>query len=500
MIRKTLAMSAYRKFAKDAGIVGISEIAMKLKPILFLPIITNALGPSDYGVYVTLLATTTFVVAFSTLGLNNGLVRFLAAERDKKTISTGYSSSAFVAFILSCTVAAVISLSAGFLANTVFGAPDRADVIQVGAWYLPLEALFGLATAFFLTRQRMLLLSGIRLLDTFVPVAFAILLLLNGYGLYAVVLSMVAVRAVLVAAEILIILRLVGISMPRLSIAWSYMRFGLPLVLAMISYTFLNVGDRYIIGLFLGATSVGIYTVSYTLGSALSIIMAPLSMALLAPITKSHDEGRPKEVSTYLSYSLRYYLMFAIPATVGVSVLSIPIITSLATEAFLVGSYGITALVAISTLFYCLFTIYSNVFFLLKRTRNFVTLMAAAAAVNLSLDVLLIPRIGIIGPAFATLAAFSMLFVGAFLMTRKHIKIDVDFGFLVKCVLASLVIGLLAYFLRPTGWINLAMAVALCVAAYFALLFAMRAFKPHEVHFFKSFLRGKENDLGMSVD
>jgi O-antigen/teichoic acid export membrane protein len=482
-------MSAYKKFAKNAGIVGISEIAMKLKPILFLPVITNALGPSDYGVYVTLLATTTFIVAFSTLGINNGLVRFLAAERDKKTISTGYSSSAFVAFILSCAVAAVISLSAGFLANTVFGAPNRASVIQVGAWYLPLEALFGLATAFFLVRQRMLLLSGVRLLDTFVPVSFAVILLLNGHGLYAVVLSMVAVRAALVAAEILIIIRLVGISMPHLGVAWSYMRFGLPLVMAMISYAFLNVGDRYIIGLFLGATSVGIYTVSYTLGSALSIIMAPLTTALLAPLTKSHDEGRPREVSTYLSYSLRYYLMFAIPATVGVSVLSSPIIASLATQEFLVGSYGITALVAFSTLFYCLFSIYSNIFFLLKRTRNFVILMVVAAAVNLSLDVLLIPRIGIIGPAFATLAAFSMLFAGAFLMTRKHIKVDIDLRFLAKCVLASLAIGLLAYFLRPTGWIKVALSVALCVAVYFALLFSMRAFRPHEVRFFKSFLR-----------
>jgi len=482
-------MSIYKKFVKNVGIVTISEIVMKLKPILFLPIITNALGASDYGVYSSIFATIAFLMMFSTLGVDNGFVRFLASEKDKEKVSLGFSSASLVIFSLSCVVALIMFIFAGTLANTVFGAPDRVPVIQAGSLYLPLIALFNITLNFFLVRQKMLTLSLFRILSTFLPVSFAALLLIQGHGLFAVICAIVAVQAALDVIAVLAIVRSIGVRMPKVSVVWPYMKFGIPLIASGVASVVLNLGDRYVIGALMGAASVGIYSVAYTLGSAISILLSPIILALLAPASKSHDEGRLDEVNKYLNYSLRYYLMLSIPAAVGVSVLSTQIIYSLTTAEFLVGSAGVTAIIAISTVFYGVFSIYSFSFYLAKKLKNTVILLAAAASANIALNLLLVPVMGLLGASLATLICFLTLFLACVAMTRKYIHITLDYTFFAKCILAALSMGALIYYLQPIGWVQITGSIAVGIAVYFGLLAAFKAFKKNELAFLKGVLR-----------
>lgn len=482
-------MSIYRRFAKNVGIVAVSEIVMKLKPILFLPIITNALGASDYGVYTSIFVTVAFLTTFSTLGVDNGFVRFLAAEKDKEKVSSGFSSSSVVIFGLSCVVALAMFIFAGTLANTVFGSPDRIAAIQAGSFYLPLSALFSITLNFFLIRQKMLTLSLFRILSTFLPISLATIFILQGHGLFAVILAIVAVQGALDLAALLVITRSIGVRMPKVSVVWPYMKFGIPLIAGGVAGVVLNIGDRYVIGALMGAASVGVYSVAYTLGSAIALILSPINTALLAPVTKSHDEGRSHEVNKYLYYSVRYYLMLSIPAAVGVSILSASLISSLSTAEFLSGSFGVTAIIAVSTVFYGLFSIYAYGFYLAKKIKNTVLLMVVAGAANIGLNLLLVPIMGLVGASLATLICFFALFAACVVMTRRYISIPLDYTFFAKCVVAALLMGALVYYLKPAGWMQIIGSVAVGTLAYFGLLIAFRAFKKNELAFFKNFLK-----------
>lgn len=482
-------MSIYKRFVKNIGIVAVSEIVMKVRPILFLPIITSALGPSDYGVYASIFATVAFLMTFSTLGVDNGFVRFLASEKDEKKVSLGFSSSAFIIFGLSCVVAFGMFIFAGTLANTVFGMTNRIAAIQVGALYLPLSALFNIILDFFLIRQKMLTLSIFRILSTFLPISLAAVFIAQGHGLFAVICAIVAVQGALDAIAFLGIVKSIGVHMPKVSVVWPYMKFGIPLIAGSVANVVLNIGDRYVVGAMMGAASVGVYSVAYTLGSAIAITLSPVTLALLAPITKSHDEGRSHEVNRYLCYSVKYYLMLSIPAAVGVSILSTSLIHSLATTDFLAGSFGVTAVVAISTVFYGLFSIYTYGFYLTKKIKTSVLLMVWAAIANIGLNLVLVPTMGLFGASLATLICFFALFVASVAMTQKYICIALDYVFFAKCVVAALLMGLIVYYLRPTGWVHILISVAIGAAVYFGLLFALKAFKKNELEFFKSFLK-----------
>jgi len=484
-------MSIYKRFAKDIGIVAVSEIIVKFRPIIFLPIITAFLSVSDYGIYTTLLVTIAFLTPFSSLGARFGIIRLLSAESDKKKVSEGIFSVSFFTLALSLGLSAVMFFLAGFLADTVFGDPNSALIIQIGSLLVPLQALLDNSTAFFLMKQRMFICSIFNTLEAFLPIAFGTLVLLLGGGLAEFVLASVISTTAVVIASYVVIARWTGPSLPRLNRVWPYLKFGSPLVAGKFSSTLLNIGDRYVIGLLMGATYVGIYSVAYTIGSTVMMFLGPISTALLAPISKSYDGQRHDEVQRFMHHSIRYFLMFSIPAAVGLSILSPSLTQSLANSNFLEGAFGITALVAFASIFYGLFLLDSTIFYLIKHTYSTSALLIVASIANIAMNVLLIPPMGIFGSALATLISFIGLFFASYFFSRKRIKISFDLVFILKSTLAALMMGVLVYYLNPIGWVRILITSAIGAVVYFGLLFLMKGLTESEIMLFFTFLRKK---------
>jgi O-antigen/teichoic acid export membrane protein len=486
-------MDIYRKFTKDVGLVAVTEIITKLKPLIFLPIITKALGTSDYGVYTTLFTTILFLMPISSLGLNFSVVRLLASETDKKKIKEVMSSVLFVSLAVSGLVSLLLFLSSEVLANTVFGEPGSAGIIQAGAILVLLQTVFTNANSYFRMRQRMLAFSMFKLIEVFAPVILAIIFLLQGHGLLHVVYSFVAVDLAISAVLLFIIIRGVGISFPRLYLLRPYISFGTPMVLSSISSKILHLGDRYIIALFMGAASVGVYAVSYTVGDLVLMLLAPITLSLMAPLSKAHDSGMSQQVSTYLGYSVRYFLMIAIPAAVGISLLSVSVVRSLATPDFIENTLLITSLIAFANIAFGLYHIVSRKLLLVKRTQIMALMLASIAVANLGLNLFLVPMMGTAGAALSTLACFIALLLMTSLASRSSgIKIPVDYVFISKCIFSAAVMGVTISYMHPKGWLMIALVSLIGMGIYFSLLFLLKAFRKNELRFFKGFITKAE--------
>lgn len=483
-------MTIYHKFTKDVGIVAISEIVIKFRPIIFLPILTAFLTTSEYGVYASLLVTVSFLLPFGTLGIDSGIIRFLAAEKEKRNISRGFITIFLFASLSTVFIAFLLFLSADLMAKTVFGSPDSVNVIKIASLWVPLQALLGICITFFQMRQKMHIYSVINLANGFLPVMLGAVFLYSGYGLLEFVWSFVIVQTILILIAITAILKDVGISKPNFSLINPYLKFGLPLVLAAFSGSVLNVGDRYVVGLMMGAAAVGIYSVAYTIGSTVTTVLSPISVALLSPASKSYDAGRHNEVKNYLNYSIRYFLMLAIPAAVGLSILSKPLTSSLTNENFLLGSFGVTATIALSTIFYCLFNINSIVLYLEKKVILTVKLLAFFGLLNVLLNIPLVMYFGLFGSALATLVCFIGLFVTSFVLIRGYITPKFDLIFMAKCILSSAIMGLLLYCINPSGWTMILSSIALSAVIYLGVLFCLRSFTRKEISFFRGVFRG----------
>jgi O-antigen/teichoic acid export membrane protein len=108
-----------------------------------------------------------------------------------------------------------------------------------------------------------------------------------------------------------------------------------------------------------------------------------------------------------------------------------------------------------------------------------------AAVMNLGLNFVFIPYFGIIGAAGTTLIAYSFAFILMTYYSFKYIKFDIDFRFILKSVIASVVMSLVIIRWSPVGLLNVLIVIGVCAVVYAAIIMIFKGVKKDEFAFFR---------------
>ena len=270
-----------------------------------------------------------------------------------------------------------------------------------------------------------------------------------------------------------------------------YLSFSLPTIPASISAWVVASSDRYVISYFLGATSVGIYSAGYGIGSIILMAATVLGFVLPPTLSKLYDEGRMEEVKTHLRYSLKYLLAATIPFVFGAAILAEPVLRIFTTPEIASKGYFVVPLVALSTLFITAYMPISHIIVLRKKTRIIGTIWVVCALVNLGLNVLVVPRFGILGAAITTLIAYGLALGLTTYYSFKEFRFPIDWRFIAKSLIASGAMSAAIWAIAPQGTLATALTVLAGTAIYGTVLLLLRGFTKEEFNFFKKlFQRG----------
>jgi O-antigen/teichoic acid export membrane protein len=239
--------------------------------------------------------------------------------------------------------------------------------------------------------------------------------------------------------------------------------------------------DRYIIAYFLGTTSVGIYSAAYALGTIPLIFAAVLGIVLAPTLSKLYDEGRMSEVKIYLSYSLKYFLALAIPFVFGAAILGKPVLGLFSTVEIASQGYFVVPMVALGVLLYGAFAVIYHTLVLVKKTRILGVIWIIAALVNLGLNIMVVPYLGIMGAALACLIAYSLVLGMGSYYSFRELTFDIDWRFIIKSLIASAIMALVIWIISN---LNVIITVLVGVAVYGVGLFLLKGFKREEIAFF----------------
>ncbi len=229
-----------------------------------------------------------------------------------------------------------------------------------------------------------------------------------------------------------------------------------------------------------------------------------IATVILPNLSRHHASANTERFSQTLDWSLRFVALFGIPAMAGLMVLSQPIIALLFMRGeftqndVLMVSYS---LIAYSTglLSYMLIKVLAPGFYARQDIKTPVRIGIIAMVANMAFNLMLAPFLSYVGLALATAMSASL---NAYLLYRG-LKLAGVYQlsktsrvFLLKLVIASLVMAALLYWQTPTltAWVQLSFAAqlgrlsALCglaVTGYFALLWLLgvrlRHFKANSV-------------------
>ncbi len=483
-------MVSYQKFARDVGFIGTVQVLTSLGSFFLLPIITKTLGTYDYGIWAQVNITVSLMSPLAIMGLSMGFVRFLSSETEKKVIKEAVYSILFFVTITGLLASLLVYIFAEPLATYGFKDPSATYFIQAGSFLIILNVIESVSLLYFRVFRQIERFSYLTLFETFVKLFLILVLLKMGYGLIGVIVATLIVQGFIFLISIVTVVSQIGFVIPRFTHMKEYLQFSLPLTPTALIRWVTESSDRYLVTYFLGLQSVGIYSAACSIGNLIQLLVSPLQLILLPEISKLFDENKIDQVRTYMSHSLRYFLLITIPAVFGISALAKPLLGVFTTEDFLSGWFVIP-IIALSGLLAGIFQIFVNIIFLVKETKYITYINIVAAASNVLLNLLLIPSKGIYGgisgAALSTLISYFLMIVLCIHVSMKHFVFNFYFYDVIKSIFSSLAMYLFVSHFTISNVYELFGVAGMGAFIYVFLMFIIGGFSKQEISLVKKF-------------
>lgn len=374
-----------------------------LRGLIILPLVTKLLSPEDYGLWAQLGVASALLTMIATAGMDSASLRYLAGERGSE------KDGAFTAIWLTALglaavlgvgcIAAAPLLPAGearfatmMLAALLLGlVAERAALTQVRR----LERYWDFAASLALLAAIDVLSIGAALLAS-LGVAGAVL----SWGLF----KLLACAGILVYSQ----LRYRALAAPRFQQLGRMLRFGLPLIVVATLFWMLNLSDRFLIGWFLGLRDVAFYSASYAIGGLAALPFWPVFVIAVPRASGLWEDGRRAEGSMTLWTRLEWSVWLAMPV-LGALLLFAPAILARLTRPEYAEAALSAGIVAVAMCVQQVSGFAETELTLYRHSRALPPIYAAAAFTNVAANLLLLPRLGYVGAAVATLAGMIVL-------------------------------------------------------------------------------------------
>ena len=479
-------MSEYVRFIQRIGLVGLTNILISLSSLIFIPIITKSFTTAEYGMWAQVNTTIALVPNIANLGLPYTMVRFLSAEKDKEKIKDSFYPMISLTFISTIIICLLFLIFGNTIANALFNGSMQVLYITTAISFFACMNL--MLISFFRTFQQMKRYSLFLVLQSYIGVFVSIYLTYAGYNIETVVLGLLTGYVAVFIMMAFLIVKYLGIGIGKWSNLKEQLAFALPTIPSNVSSWVVDSSDKYVIGILIGSVAVGCYSPGYALGSILLMFLSPFAVLLPAVLPEHYEKGDIREVDKYLSYSMKYYLLLTVPAAVGMSVLSKPLLYIITTPEIALGGYMVTPFVCLGAIFMGMYGITNNILILEKNTMILGKLWIVVAISNIVLNLLLVPYLNILGAAIATLICYILAFAVTAIASKKTMRLPFNMKELLKIVVAASLMGIAVYLMHPIGIINVLISIIAGVIIYFAIIFILKAVTIKEIAIFKDLL------------
>jgi O-antigen/teichoic acid export membrane protein len=468
------------RLLKDVVVVGAADLLKTLSALIVIPIIAKWLGAEAYGIWVQVRVSAAFLSSLGLLGLNRAMLRFMSGEERRAALTEQFHTVLW-AGLVSCAVVAVLLVAFDTrAAHAIFSEPGLTVFVTMTAVLLLLEAIDSVLLAYLRATRQMTLHAAflaVELIGELVVVGSLAIVQMN---IVSILLGVVVWRTFMVLLKLGRVWLQIGVRRPRAAMLPRYLAFGLPLLLSSVAYFVVNYGDRYLINSFMGIEAVGIYAVAYAVGSLPIVLCTPIDYVLYPAIASCWNRGDEAGVERHIGSSFKWMSLLLMPILAGLLVLLNPIMNLVASPEFLSAAPA-ARVVALAFAVFSLGVLGERILTLANRPRFVSALYCFLAVVNVSLNLVLIPRWGVLGAALATLAAFAVYAAITFWASRQYCRFPVPIGALLKGAVAAAAAGVVAAMLGDNQIWKLGSAVIAGAVVYGTALVALGAVRLHEL-------------------
>lgn len=323
-----------RQFSSDinlklGAVLGYVNYAVQMVvQLLYVPIMLRLLGQNEYGVY-QLVASVISYLSLLQFGFGGSYLRFYSqckGNREKESELNGTFLLIFCFFALLVALAGTILTinSEWFLGNKLSVAEHRLAKVLFAIMSFNMFITFpnSVFHSIITSRERFIFLRVVDLIKTICNPFLVIILLFLGYGSVGMVLASTLLSILAVGTNVFFVLR-------KIKAPFAFSRFNLSLVKDIGTFSFfvfLNIiidqinwnVDRFLLGRFVGAASIAVYSIGMQINNIFVQITDMLATVLAPKVNQivANDEHPMENLQDLFTRvgRLQAYIVFAVIA------------------------------------------------------------------------------------------------------------------------------------------------------------------------------------------
>ncbi len=474
-------MKQYKELFNQTIIYGLGTIIPRVLNFLLTPLYTYLLIEQDFGIITEMYSYVAFFMILLTFGMETTFFRFSVQSKDPFKV---FSNAFFIVFFISITFLIAIFYNQHHLAN-ILELNKSTDIIYYLAIIIFFDAITSIPLAQLRLDNKALKFSLIRIGNIIVNISLNIFFFLICPNSDSHLIQIVynpeigvgyAFISNLVASFFTVILCLPIMFRFRFSINYSLLKemvkYALPLVFVGLAAMINEVGDKIFLKYLIipkqeALANVGIYGANYKLAILMTIFIQVFKYAAEPFFFKNSDT---KEGKTMYSKVMTWFIIFCLTIFLIVT-LYISIFQYFIGEDYRVGLY-IVPIILLANMFLGVYYNLSIWYKISNRTIYGAIISLVGVFITVVLNFLLIPVIGYLGSAIATLVCYFSIMVLSYFLGQKYYPVEYDVKrIFLYCLIAGLLFGISNYFEIKSFYINIIVSTILLLSFLASILY-----------------------------
>jgi len=462
-----------------------AQLAIKVLSFAFSVIVIRRLGADDFGQYSAVLAFVGAFAVLSDLGLGvygvRQIARWRAGQDGIRSAEMLYADVMVLRLILSFATS-ILLFALSWLTRRPW---VMIGAIGINSLSLFLYAIQGSNDMVLSGYERLDISARSKIVNQLVFVIFGGLVLFLGWGYYGLILANLIAVSLMAAMTWRgvrkIGLQLGAINWPRwASVLKASLPFGIIGLALGLSYKF----DTILLNVFRSDTETGYYGAAYNLVFTAFVISGTVNSSIFPSLTREYGRN-PDRISGIMQTTLRYLMIISLPIAFGAWALAKSLIT------FLYSADFQPAVPALAVVIWAVPLMYASDFLgyivlITNQERRAARAVCISTAANIMLNLILVPRFGVVAAAAMTVLT-ELILVGQYTYyLRDQLRQLRWIEFLGKPLLASILMAGVVVGIRDR--IAFLPAVLTGVIVYGLLLAWFRAIGKQEFQFLRSLL------------
>lgn len=374
--------------------------------------LARLLSPDEYGLLYLAISVFSTIMLFSKLGIAKSTARYVA---EYKETNPGQLRPILRFGILlnlgTITVVSVVLLFTYEYIARLIGEPDLAPFLFLGVFFIAFGSLLTYVRVILQGFEAIEATAALRVIDRGSRLVFTLGLLVLGYGAIGALVGYILAQLLAVLVGVVYLYRRYYWGFTEEVVEPGLRRrlaeYAVPLTVTNTADVIDKRIDTILVGFFIGPIAVAYYTIGKQVVEFIGTPMSALGFTLSPTYEAQRAKGNTGTAARIFEEALSHGLLFYIPAAAGLILVARPLVELVFGNEYL-GAITVVQVLAVYAVLQSITKVTSNGLDYLGRARERAIVKGISAVLNVVLNVVFIPWIGVVGAAIATVITYSM--------------------------------------------------------------------------------------------